>query len=242
MQVIQQASFWKRFDQMPLVGICRNTGLEEMMQLLPVYRDAGLTTIEITMNTPGATAIIHEAVTAFGTELNIGAGTVCSMEDLEMAIAAGARFIVTPIVQEEIIASCRERGIPVFAGAFTPTEIFHAWNTGADVVKIFPASTITPAFIRDLKGPFPQIRVLPTGGVSLENCSDFIKAGAVGVGIGGQLIDKHLLQTKNWKALSEHFRAFAKRISAAIGLSAGNTASGQTTTHLDPVLLSNGQR
>src|SRR5688500_626357 len=102
MQVIQQLGFWQRFRQMPLMGICRNVGLADMMQILPFYHSAGLGTIEITMNTPDAVDIIRKSVQAFGSELNIGAGTVCSMEALNMAVAAGATFIVTPIVNEKI--------------------------------------------------------------------------------------------------------------------------------------------
>ena len=216
MQVTQQVQFWQRFRQMPLVGICRNVALGDLMHILPLYQSAGLQNIEITMNTPDAGGIIRTLVKEFGNELNIGAGTVCSTRDLAIALAAGATFIVTPVVDEKVIQGCRIAKTPVFAGAFTPTEIFQAWSYGADVVKLFPSSAGSMEFIRDLRGPFPQIPLLPTGGVNLDNCADFIMAGAAGVGAGSQLIDKKMVETGNWEALKKHFDNYASQLKKAL--------------------------
>jgi 2-dehydro-3-deoxyphosphogluconate aldolase/(4S)-4-hydroxy-2-oxoglutarate aldolase len=201
------------FEKAPLVGIIRNVSPDDIKRILPIYREVGLTTIEITMNTPGATDIIRYAIENEGEGLNIGAGTVCTKDDLEIALEAGAQFIVTPIINKKVIKSCVKKGIPVFPGAFTPTEIYNAWTLGATMVKIYPATSLGPEYIKDLKAPMRQLKLLPTGGVGLENMSAFLKAGANGLGIGGQLFDKKLIQDKNWDGLREHFLQFVQKLS-----------------------------
>jgi len=203
---------WELFQKVPIVGIVRNLSLEDLIQILPIFREAGLTTIEITMNTPGAEEMIAYALEKESDGLNIGAGTVCTKEDLSLALDAGAQFIVTPIINKKVIKSCVKKGVPVFPGAFTPTEIYNAWALGADMVKIYPATSLGPEYIKDLKAPMNQLKLLPTGGVSLDNMSDFIKAGANGLGIGGQLFDKKLIQEKNWEGLKVHFQQFVNKL------------------------------
>lgn len=201
---------WERFSRAPIVGIIRHIALADVAQLLPLYKEAGLTTVEITMNTPGAVDMIRHALAEHGNDLNIGAGTVCSATDLEAAIGAGAQFIVAPIVNEEVIASCVQKNVPVFPGAYTPTEIYRAWKLGAGMVKIFPATS--PNYIKEIKAPLEQIKVLPTGGINLDNFTSFLDAGASGLGMGSQLFDKKLIADKNWKGLSGHFAAFVARL------------------------------
>ena len=208
----QPAFSWDRFWQMPVVGILRNIPPESLQYILPAYQAAGFTSIEITMNSPGASGMIREACAQYGSSMNIGAGTVCEPDDLEAALDAGAGFIVTPVVVDTVIRTCAERKIPIFPGAYTPTEIYNASKLGADLVKVFPASASGPGFIKELKGPLPHIRLLPTGGVNLDNCIDFLKAGAAGLGIGGQLFDKALIAERNWKQLEEHLRQYADKI------------------------------
>ena len=203
---------WDLFQKAPIVGIVRNVSLEDVKQILPVFREAGLTTIEITMNTPGAEEIIRYAIDNEQEGLNIGAGTVCTREDLDLAIDAGAQFIVTPIINKKVIKSCVKKGIPIFPGAFTPTEIYNAWMLGAAMVKIYPATSLGPEYVKDLKAPMNQLKLLPTGGISSENMLSFMKAGANGLGIGGQLFDKKLIEDKNWKGLKVHFRQFIDKL------------------------------
>lgn len=203
---------WELFNKAPLVGIIRNVSPEDVKRILPIYREAGLTTVEITMNTPGATDMIRYALENEHYGLNIGAGTVCTKDDLDAALEAGAQFIVTPILSKKVIKSCVKKGIPVFPGAYTPTEIFNAWSLGASMVKIYPATALGPGYIKDLKAPMNQLKLLPTGGVSLENMEAFLKAGANGLGIGGQLFDKKLIQDKNWDGLKAHFLQFAQKL------------------------------
>ncbi|MEO6286226.1 MAG: bifunctional 4-hydroxy-2-oxoglutarate aldolase/2-dehydro-3-deoxy-phosphogluconate aldolase [Dyadobacter sp.] len=200
------------FEKAPLVGIIRNVSPDDIKRILPIYREVGLTTIEITMNTAGAAEIIRYALENEGEGLNIGAGTVCTKDDLEIALEAGAQFIVTPIINKKVIKSCVKKGIPVFPGAFTPTEIYNAWTLGATMVKIYPATSLGPEYIKDLKAPMRQLKLLPTGGVGLENMEAFLKAGANGLGIGGQLFDKKLIQDKNWDGLREHFLQFVQKL------------------------------
>jgi 2-dehydro-3-deoxyphosphogluconate aldolase/(4S)-4-hydroxy-2-oxoglutarate aldolase len=203
---------WELFNKAPLVGIIRNVSPEDLKSILPIYREAGLTTVEITMNTPGATDMIRYAIENEHHGLNIGAGTVCTKEDLDLALEAGAQFIVTPVISKKVIKSCVKKGIPVFPGAFTPTEIYNAWSLGASMVKIYPATSLGPDYIKDLKAPMNQLKLLPTGGVGLENMAAFLKAGANGLGIGGQLFDKDLIKNKNWDGLKAHFLQFVQKL------------------------------
>ena len=200
------------FKKAPIVGIIRNVSLEDVKQILPVYRQAGLTTIEITMNTPGAEDIIRYAIEHESEGLNIGAGTVCTKEDLENALEAGAQFIVTPIINKKIIKSCAKKGVPIFPGGYTPTELYNAWTWGATMVKIYPATSLGPEYIKDLKAPLNHLKVLPTGGVSLENMDQFLKAGADGLGIGSQLFDKKMIQNKDWAGLKTYFEKFVEKL------------------------------
>ena len=184
--------------------------MDEVSKILPVYQTAGLKTIEITMNTPFATDIIRSATEQYKGKLNVGAGTVCSIEDLKLALEAGAQFIVTPILNPEVVKLCVKSKIPVFPGAYTPTEIYQAWELGADMVKVYPATALGPDYIRDVKAPLNKIKLLPTGGISLGNIEAFMKAGADGLGIGGQLFDKQLIKNQDWDGLLEHFKQYVK--------------------------------
>jgi 2-dehydro-3-deoxyphosphogluconate aldolase/(4S)-4-hydroxy-2-oxoglutarate aldolase len=203
---------WESFNAMPVIGIMRNFKQSDIESILPIYADSGLNTIEVTMNSAGATESIQFARQAFGDRLNVGAGTVCTMDDLDTALQAGAQFIVTPILSLPIIARCRELSIPIFPGAYTPTEIFTAWNAGADMVKVFPMTGNAIEYIKAVRGPLPQVKLLPTGGINLQNCTTFFHAGASGVGVGSQLFDNKFIEGKDWTALGKHFAAFASAV------------------------------
>jgi 2-dehydro-3-deoxyphosphogluconate aldolase/(4S)-4-hydroxy-2-oxoglutarate aldolase len=216
MKTTDQELFWNKFRKMPLVGIARGFDPESLQKILPLFIEAGFQNIEITMNSANAAFQIKETIAQYGNVLNIGAGTVCTMEDLEKAVHAGAQFIVTPIVNEELIRSCHDAKIPVFPGAFTATEIYKAWQAGADMVKLFPFSSLQPAFLQDIAGPFPKISLMPTGGVGIHNCKEVFEAGAAAIGVGGQLFNKKMISAQNWKDLSDHFKLFAGTITEAI--------------------------
>ncbi|MEM9525321.1 MAG: bifunctional 4-hydroxy-2-oxoglutarate aldolase/2-dehydro-3-deoxy-phosphogluconate aldolase [Bacteroidota bacterium] len=209
---MQQSTFsWESFRSTPVVAILRGQPLTTCLKIAKTLQETGFFTLEVTMNTPQVATIISELRGRFP-ELNVGAGTVCTMSELEVALAAGAMFVVTPIIDEAVIRTCVERKIPVFPGAYTPTEIFHAWSLGADAVKVFPASQLGVQYIKDLSGPLPQIKLIPTGGVALENIASFFSAGVAGVGMGSSLLDKELIKREDYTSLRIHFA----RIKAAL--------------------------
>jgi len=203
---------WPFFQKVPVIGILRGIALSDVMQILPLCITSGLKTIEITMNSSGAEDIIKQAVKKFGESINIGAGTVCNLQDLDLALKAGASFIVSPNLDEQVITKCVSNDIPVFPGAFTPTEIYKAWDLGATMVKVFPADTLGPKFISNLKAPYSNIKLLPTGGIDATNVREFFKAGASGVGVSGGLFDQKLIAHKQWDLLSQHLQEFSAQL------------------------------
>ena len=203
---------WDLFNEVPIVGILRNISFENFKIVLPLAQKAGLTTLEITMNTPDVTSIINYARQEMSGVMNIGAGTVCNLSELDLALKAGAQFIVTPILDESVVSSAVALKIPIFPGCYTPSEIYKAWSLGALAVKLFPATTLGPAFIKDFNGPLNQIKLIPTGGVDLDNMLEFKKAGAVGYGIGSKLFDDKLIADNNWTELKNHIESFVKKI------------------------------
>lgn len=204
------------FDKMPIIGILRGKSLDETIEVLPGYVSSGLGTIEITLNSPDALRTIRHAVNEYGTDLNVGAGTVCDIADLERAVDAGATFIVTPIVEEQVIQRCKHLGIPVFPGAMTPTEIFRSWALGATLVKVFPASVLTADYLHAVKGPLNQVRILATGGIGLDELERYWLAGADGFGIGSPLFPQQLIERKDWQALTLHFGSYVTKMRALI--------------------------
>jgi 2-dehydro-3-deoxyphosphogluconate aldolase/(4S)-4-hydroxy-2-oxoglutarate aldolase len=198
------------FQELPIIGILRGFTLGQMTEIVRASIRGGLRNLEITMNTPDAARQIREAETMAEGQLNIGAGTVTSLELLDQALDAGATFVVTPTVEPKVIAACVNQEIPVFPGAFTPTEIVRAWDLGAMMVKIFPAESVGPGFIRAVKAPLPHIQLLPTGGVDLKTLPDFVKAGADGFGIGSPLFDRRRIESCDWTWVEAQCRAFAE--------------------------------
>lgn len=203
---------WELFDIVPVVGILREVSTEDADAILPLFIESGFTTIEIPINSDNSASLISRLVQHFGDKLNIGAGTVMDMEDLHTALDAGAGFIVTPIVAEEVIQYCERERIPVFPGAFTPTEIAKAWKAGASMVKVFPADELGPGYIKALKAPLKEIKLLPTGGISINNAHEYFSAGAQGLGVSTGLFKTELIRNKDWTKLREHLSLFYQAI------------------------------
>lgn len=199
----------EKFEAAPIVGILRGMDFDTTLNIAEAFAKAGLTTLEITMNSPNIEKVLPEVVRRFP-QLNVGAGTVCTNADLEKAIDLGSQFIVTPIIDTNVIANCVKRGLPIFPGAYTPTEIYKAWSLGATAVKVFPATQLGTTYIKDVLAPLNSIKLLPTGGVSLQNISSFFSAGAYGVGMGSSLIDKKMVALKDYQELQKHFEAIKK--------------------------------
>jgi 2-dehydro-3-deoxyphosphogluconate aldolase/(4S)-4-hydroxy-2-oxoglutarate aldolase len=196
------------FQELPIVGILRGFTPAQTTEIVRAAIGGGLRNIEITMNTPDAARQLREAATIAEGQLNIGAGTVINLELLDQALAAGAAFIVTPTVEPKVVVECVKRKIPVFPGALSPTEIVRAWDLGAMMVKVFPAESVGPGYIRALKAPLPHIKLLPTGGVDLTTLREFVKAGADGFGIGSPLFDRQRVQSCDWTWVEAQCRAF----------------------------------
>ena len=201
----------EKFEELPIVGIIRNMKANDFERILPLYIQAGLTTIEVTMNTVGAEEMIKKAKTVYGNSIHIGAGTVCNMNDLQKALEVGADFIVTPIVDTYVIEKCVATKIPIFPGAFSTTEIYTAWTLGASMVKVFPISQLGSGYIQSIKGPFPQIKLMPTGGVGLEDIKSYKEAGASALGIGGPLFPNKILKSLNEMDIFNYFKSFKEK-------------------------------
>ncbi len=200
---------WEKYNQTPVVGIMRGFSMEQIREIIPTYIESGFYTVEITMNSEGAETSIATLLKEYP-ELNVGAGTVCNMDDLKRALDAGSQFIVTPVIDEEVIKHCVKNNIPVFPGAYTPTEIYKAWSLGANAVKVFPATQLGVKYIKDVLGPLNTIKLLPTGGVDKNNINDFFNIGVVGCGMGSSLFDKKIIASGDKAALKEHFEIIKK--------------------------------
>ena len=198
------------FKKLPVVGILRFFKRAEVEKLVPASIEGGLCNVEVTMNTAGAEDLIRLTVDLMGGKGNVGAGTVTTIETLDKALKAGATFIVTPAVVPDVIQACVQRKIPVMPGAMTPTEILGAWRLGATMVKVFPADQLGPGHIKAVKAPFPEIPLMPTGGVTVETLPAFKKAGADAFGVGGPLFDPKQVAAGNWGWFREQAARFAQ--------------------------------
>lgn len=210
MKQTQKIFDFDAFNDAPIIGILRGIASEVLPDILESFYQAGLSTIEITMNSPEVEDQIKWTVQNYGGKLNVGAGTVRNSDELKRALEVGASYIVTPNVDEDVITRCKKRQIPIFSGALTPTEVYHAHRLGADMVKVFPASVLGPDYFKSLKGPLESIPLIATGGVNEHNLIGYLDAGAYGFGIGGTLFDKNLIAEKDWTALTEHMRKFVR--------------------------------
>jgi 2-dehydro-3-deoxyphosphogluconate aldolase/(4S)-4-hydroxy-2-oxoglutarate aldolase len=197
-----------------VVALIRAASADGLLDCARALADGGLTSIELTMTTPGAIRMLERASSELPGFL-FGLGTVLDAETARIGILAGARFVVTPALRPEVITVCRRYGVPVFCGAFTPTEILAAWEAGANAAKVFPAEFFGAGYIKSVKAPFPQIEMVPTGGVNEHNVGDFLRAGAFAVAAGSSLVDGKALKDKNWAAITAKARAFAGAVAAA---------------------------
>lgn len=192
----------------PVIGILR--GVEEALfpDLMTAAFDAGLQAMEVTMNTPGAERIVGRNLPRVPEGKYLGIGTVRTIDEAKRAVDAGAMFIVTPNTDSAVIEYARASNVPVIAGAFSPTEVYTAWQSGAEMVKIFPCGFLGPSYIRELRGPFDDIDLVAVGGVTPDNLRDYFDAGARAVGASSALFGKTALREKDLEKLSENVRAF----------------------------------
>jgi 2-dehydro-3-deoxyphosphogluconate aldolase/(4S)-4-hydroxy-2-oxoglutarate aldolase len=197
-----------------VVAVVRLDSGDQLIKVAEALKAGGVSAIEFTVPTPGALEMIKQASAYFGDEVIMGAGTVLDAETARAAILSGAQFIVTPALNVKTIQLCRRYGKPIIPGALTPTEILTAWEAGADMVKLFPADSMGPAYLKAVLAPLPQVRLAPTGGISADNAAEYLKAGATALGVGGKLVDKQAVARGDFAALT----AEAKRLMHAVGL------------------------
>lgn len=204
----------KAFQALPVVGILRGYPQDKVLRIAEVYAKVGFSTLEITLNTPGAIEIIAAVAAQFAGSLQVGAGTVLSLDELKAVQEAGGQFIVSPVTDIQLIQACTKQALPVFPGAYSPTEMYQAWQAGATMVKVFPARNLGPAYIKDVLAPLDQMKLMPTGGVTMDNMQAYLEAGAQAFGMGGNLFKPALIEAENWTALGDHLEAFKAHISA----------------------------
>jgi 2-dehydro-3-deoxyphosphogluconate aldolase/(4S)-4-hydroxy-2-oxoglutarate aldolase len=196
------------FVAFPLIGILRGFPLAVTAAVGTAVAGTGLAAIEVTLNSPGALDQIRALRECLGPETAVGAGTVLDAEDARRALEAGARFLVSPVLDPGVMAVGREAGVALFPGALTPTEVLSAWRAGASMVKVFPAQPLGPAYIRALKAPLGEVPLLPTGGIGLDSLAAYLEAGADGVGVGEPLFAKERILAQDWDWLRERIGQF----------------------------------
>ncbi len=205
----------ERLTRDGVVAIVRLDDLSSAVPLTEALIAGGVSTIEFTYTNPLAGQVISEVRSTVGDRAVIGAGTVLDPETARAAILAGAEFIVTPALRPSTIELCNRYSVPAVVGAFTPTEILTAWESGASIVKVFPASVGGPRYLKDVKGPLPQIKLIPTGGVSVETAAEFIKAGAEAIAAGSNLVDAKSVANADWTTITTRARELADIVATA---------------------------
>src|SRR5205807_6216827 len=183
--------------------------------------EGGVRALEVTMTVPGAVELIRQLAPTLPAGFLLGAGTVTDPDTATAVIDAGASFVVSPVFRPDVIAACHRRDVVAMPGCFSPTEILAAHDAGADIVKVFPATALGPQFIRDVRAPLPQVKLMPTGGVTLDNAGDWIRAGAVAVGIGSALVDTKAIEEGRFDVIT----ANARRVIASVANARSRTQS-----------------
>jgi 2-dehydro-3-deoxyphosphogluconate aldolase/(4S)-4-hydroxy-2-oxoglutarate aldolase len=218
----QRSGVVDRVQQSGVVAIVRLADGGQLCEVTRALGDGGVRVIEITMTVPRAVALIESLAAELPADFVLGAGTVLDAATARAVIRAGARFVVSPVFKKEIVDACREANCAVMPGAFTPTEVLQAWEAGADIVKVFPSTSLGPTYVKDLRGPLPHVRLMPTGGVTRENAGDWIRAGAVAIGAGSALVDPAAVKAGRFDVIRDNARAFV----AAVAIARRQTAAG----------------
>lgn len=206
-----------RIVECGVIAVVRMDRSDNLVGAARALAAGGVVAVEVTMTTPGALEVIAEAGRALGGDVLVGAGTVLDARQARQALDAGADFLVAPTVDPDVVAAAHEAGVPMVPGALTPNEIEQAMRLGAQLVKLFPGRVATPGYFKDVLGPFPTARLLPTGNVDLTTAPEYIRAGAVAVGVGKALVDSAAVAAGDWQALTERARAFTAVVRSARG-------------------------
>jgi 2-dehydro-3-deoxyphosphogluconate aldolase / (4S)-4-hydroxy-2-oxoglutarate aldolase len=204
-----------RIMESGVVAVIRMKDSNRLLKVIEAVRQGGVKCIEITMTVPGAVEIIRQMSKSVSSDILLGAGTVVDEGTANQVIDAGASFVVGPILNLGVVSLCAKRDVAVMPGCYTPTEILSGWNAGADIIKVFPATSLGPKYFKDLRGPFPEIRLMPTGGVTVDNVGEWISAGACAVGVGSDLLDKQAIDEERYEVLTERASRMVKNFLAA---------------------------
>jgi 2-dehydro-3-deoxyphosphogluconate aldolase/(4S)-4-hydroxy-2-oxoglutarate aldolase len=202
-------------EKLGVVAIIRMPDPAALRAVVDALAEGGVRALEVTMTVPRAIELIAEIAPTLPSDFLFGAGTVLDADTVRRAVGAGAQFIVSPVFRRDVISAAHEEGVPVMPGCFTPTEILDAWDMGADLVKVFPATSVGPGYLKDIRGPLPQVKLMPTGGVSLDNAGDWLRAGAVAVGVGSALVDTQAIAAKNFKVIADNAKRIVANVAAA---------------------------
>jgi 2-dehydro-3-deoxyphosphogluconate aldolase/(4S)-4-hydroxy-2-oxoglutarate aldolase len=200
-----------------VVAVLRGVEADQLIEITEALREGGVPAVEITADTPDVAGKLGEVTGSFGDEVVVGTGTVLDSETARTTLMAGAEFVVSPSLHEDVIETCNRYGAVTAPGVMTPTEAIRGYEAGADFVKVFPAKTVGPAHLGAMKGPLGQIPMMPTGGVGPDNAADYVEAGAFAVGAGGALVDYDAAERGDYEAITETAREFTRVVKAARG-------------------------
>ena len=205
----------RRLEEAGVVAVIRLADAAALGAVAEALIEGGVQALEVTMTVPRAAALIGQLTRSLPEAFMVGAGTVLDADTAQQVIDAGARFVVSPVLRRAVLEAVHERDVVAIPGCFTPTEILDAWDAGADIVKVFPATALGPGFISDVRGPLPQVRLMPTGGVTRDNAGDWIRAGAVAIGVGTALVDRQAVADRRFDVITANARHFVHAVQRA---------------------------
>lgn len=217
MTVSNRAAVTAQIEALGVVAVIRLKDPGKLRAVVDAMAEGGVRALEVTMTVPGAVDLIRALAPSLPSGFLIGAGTVTDVATARSVIEAGASFVVGPVFRPEVIAACHERDVAAMPGCFSPTEILAAHESGADIVKVFPATMLGPQFLKDVRAPLPQVKLMPTGGVTLENAGEWIRAGAVAVGLGSALLDATAIDSGRFDVITANARTVVANVAAARG-------------------------
>src|SRR5712691_6345857 len=211
----RRAAVTAQVEALGVVAVIRLKNPAKLRAVVDALASGGVRALEVTMTVPGAVELIRQLAPALPAGFLLGAGTVTDAATARAVIDAGASFVVGPVFRPDVIGACHERDVPAMPGCFSPTEILAAHESGADIVKVFPATMLGPQFIKDVRAPMPQVKLMPTGGVTLDNAGDWIRAGAVAVGLGSALLDAKAIENGRYDVITANARRVVENVAAA---------------------------
>ena len=210
-----RAEATQEIETQGIVAVIRMQDTGRLRAVVDALAAGGVRALEVTMTVPRAIEMIREIAPTLPAGFLFGAGTVLDAETAHRVIDAGAQFVVSPVFRRAVIDACHQHDVPALPGCMTPTEILDAWEAGADIVKVFPATTFGPGYLKDVRAPLPQVKLMPTGGVTLDNAGDWIRAGAVAVGVGSALLDAKAIAAGDYQTLAAGARRIVASVKAA---------------------------